>query len=81
MSNRVLVITFKPDVLHMIDHNGSFKEGDLVYSDLKGATSRSERESFRNIKTKEKAQAIVSRRNPKQILVATYNKSAIFPIK
>lgn len=59
MNNRKLIITWKPDVLHM-------------------GTARSERDSFKNIKTIEKAQKIVSKRNPHQILFATYNNEVIF---
>jgi hypothetical protein len=65
----------------MVEHNGSFNKKDFVIDNSKGRTSRSWRESFRNIKTVEKARAIVGRRNPKEIIVAKYNEQVIFPIK
>ena len=79
MSKRVLIITYKPDVLHMIEHNGSKEVGKngWIYNYDKGLTARSERESFRNIKTKEKAKAILNIRNRSQILVAKYGKEII----
>jgi hypothetical protein len=85
MGNRKLIITWKPDVLSMVDHNGSFKKKaeDNLYPHLKsnnykGMTARSERESFSNIRTKESAEKIVNRRNKKEILVAKYNNEIIY---
>lgn len=74
MNNRKLIITWKTDVSSMVLH-------DLRHLDTdgyKGITARSERDSFRNVKTIEKAQRIVSKRNPHQILFATYNNEVIF---
>ncbi len=58
MTNRKLVITYKPDV---------------------GLTARSEREGFKNIKSKESAMRIVGRRNKNEILFANYNNEVIYP--
>lgn len=78
MSKRILTITWKPDVSTLFNHKGSFKKGDKYYNYEKGKTSRSERESFWNVKTKEKAEAIVNRRNKNEILLAKYGESIIF---
>lgn len=90
MNNRKLIITWKPDVFHMYEHNGSY-EGKApyaldedtnkivsMYDYSKGFTCRSERESFRNIKSIEKAQLLLTKRNTSQILFATYNNTVIF---
>lgn len=74
MNNRKLIITWKPDVLNMFQHKGS-KE---VYPN--GNTSRSERDSFRNIKTKESAERIINRRNKKEIIVAKWNDVVVYPV-
>lgn len=86
MSNRTLIITWKPDVLNMVDHYGSFKKkaSDNLYphlrsNDYKGLTARSERDSFRNIKSKEAAEKIINRRNKNEILCAVYNDIIVYP--
>ena len=80
MSKRILTITWKPDVLHMVKHSGSFEKEDTFYNKDKVATARSERESFWNIKTKEKAEAIVNKRNKNEILFAKWGESIIYPV-
>ena len=86
---RNLVITYKPDVLSMVEHDGSFKQDGNDWHKLmiqkfegnnyKGLTSRSERESFKNIKTIKAAERIVSRRNKNEIIVAKWNNEVVFP--
>lgn len=74
MTNRKLTITWKQDVLTVVKHNGS----RINYN---GETSRSERETFRNVKSKEAALKILSRRKKKEIIFAAYNNETIYPAK
>lgn len=71
--NNKLIITWKPDVLTMIEHNGSFRKGDLVYSSDKGMTCRSEVESIKNVKSMEAARKILNKRNSTNIIYASYS--------
>lgn len=86
MSNRKLIITYIPDVLSMIPHNGSTTEiktpdGHGGYYERRmddnylGKIGRAERESFDNIKSIKAATKIVRKRN--SVVVATYNGEAI----
>jgi len=87
MTNRKLTITWKPDVLSNVEHKGSYERNKENYEEdfrnrilgnnYKGLTARSERETFRNIKSKEAAQKILRKRNRKEILFATYNNENI----
>lgn len=85
MSNRKLIITWVPDVLHMEPHNGStvnkeqVKIYPIMHDNFKGKTCRSERDSFSNIKTIEAAEKILKKRNRSQIQFASYNNKVIFP--
>ncbi len=83
MTNRKLVITYKPDVLSMLPHSGSWitdkETGNVSFDKWKGLTARSEREGFKNIKSKESAMRIVGRRNKNEILFANYNNEVIYP--
>lgn len=79
-----LIITYKPDVLSMVEHNGSFKkkQTDNLYphlwnNDIIGKTSRSEVETLRNIKSVEACEKIISRRNRKNIICAKYKGEVI----
>lgn len=72
MNNRTLIITWKPDVLSMVQHDGSKHTFD------KGLTSRSERETFRNIKSELAAKKIVGKRNKKEILFAQWEDEVIY---
>lgn len=84
MNNKTLIITYLPDPLHMTTHNGSIKEVIVneehnikykVKDNYIGLTSRSERESHKNIKSKEAATNIVMKRS--NVLFATYNNEEI----
>jgi len=73
-----LIITWKPDVLHMVSHHGSVKKEEHktvfhFYSDnnYKGKTARSEREVLR-CNSFEAANKILKKRNRKEILFATF---------
>lgn len=85
MKNRRLIITWKPDVLHMEEHDGSFETIENLkgfpkrnYNWDKGYTARSERDSFNNIKTLEAAEKILSRRNKNEIMFAEWNDQVFF---
>lgn len=72
MNNRTLIITWKPDVLTMVQHKGSRHTFD------RGLTSRSERNTFRNIKSIASAEKIIGKRNKKEILFAQWEDEVIY---
>lgn len=85
MKNNKLMIVWKPDVLSMAHHNGSFETKKdkwghstiKINSNHKGLTARSEVETFSNIKSIDAAKKLILRRNVEQIIVATYNDEEI----
>lgn len=85
MNNNQLTIVWKPDVLHMMKHRGSFEEVKdergwpvRIDSNRLGLTARSETETFRNIKSLEAAKKILLKRDVRNIIVAKYNGEPIF---
>lgn len=77
MPNNKLIITWKPDVLTMVNHSETsyrITDDDYVnFEDKVGFTCRSHVDSFKNIKTKEAAIRILNKRNQLNIIVAKYN--------
>lgn len=74
-----LIITWKSDVSNrMVEHKGSSGSRFYKENNVLGLTSRSQRESFKNIKSFPAALKIVNKRNKKKMLFATWGKELIF---